>query len=332
MNLACFPKLRYTEGRTPIDKLSRFSKRINGPDIYIKRDDLLGLTGGGNKTRKLEFLVADALAKGADTLITCGAIQSNHCRLTLAAAVKEGLKCRLVLTEVVPNSYKPDAGGNILLYKLLGVEKTELVPWGTDMYEVMNNIAEELKEEGRTGYIIPMGGSNQLGTLGYVACAEEIIAQADEEGNAFTHIIVAAGSGGTQGGLLLGLHGCNRDIPVMGMCVLNDRKTQERLVRGIVERTGEYLGIDGAGLSEKISCPDEYLGAGYTVPTAEMVEAVKLLAGTEGILLDPTYSGKAMAGLIDLVKQGYFQKDDQVLFIHTGGIPGLYAAPAIFSV
>ena len=151
MNLAKFPRRRYTEGETPLEFLPRFTEALGGPNIYIKRDDLLGLSAGGNKTRKLEFLVADAMAQNADTLVTCGAVQSNHCRLTLAAAVKEGLKCRLVLEERVPGSYNPDASGNNFLFRLLGVEKIEVVPAGSDMMAAMQKVAEDLDREGRKG-------------------------------------------------------------------------------------------------------------------------------------------------------------------------------------
>ena len=154
MNLSQFPRRRYTEGQTPLEFLPNFTKALNGPNIYIKRDDLLGLTSGGNKTRKLEFLVADALAQGADTLITCGAVQSNHCRLTLAAAVKEGLKCRLVLEERVKGSYKPEASGNNFLFRLLGVEAIKVVPGGSNMLEEMKKIAGELAIEGRTIHLL----------------------------------------------------------------------------------------------------------------------------------------------------------------------------------
>ena len=178
MDLSRFPRRRYTAGETPIEFLPRFTQAVGGPNVYIKRDDLLGLTSGGNKTRKLEFLVADALAQGADTLITCGAVQSNHCRLTLAAAVKEGLKCRLVLEERVPGSYNPEASGNNFLFRLLGVEKIDVVPGGSDMMGAMRKVADALSKEGRKGYIIPGGGSNPIGATGYVACAQEIQAPA----------------------------------------------------------------------------------------------------------------------------------------------------------
>ncbi len=330
MNLARFPRRRYTKGRTPLERLTRFSQAIGGPNIYIKRDDLLGLTGGGNKTRKLEFLVADALAQGADTLITCGGVQSNHCRLTLAAAVKEGLKCRLVLSEIVPGSYNPEANGNVFLYHLLNVDKVKVVPWGTDLMAELQSAAAQAVNEGCKPYIIPMGGSNHLGTLGYIACAEEIMAQTFETGVNIDHIVLPGGSAGTHSGLLLGLYGNNCRIPVTGISVLNPKAVLENRISELVQQTAAYMKINVKIPQEEIVCVDKYIGPGYTLPTMEMVEAVKLLASTEGILLDPTYTGKAMAGLIGLAKQGYFKKDDNVLFLHTGGSPGLYANTSLF--
>ncbi|SMD02666.1 D-cysteine desulfhydrase [Sporomusa malonica] len=330
MNLARFPRRRYTEGRTPLERLTRFSQAIGGPNIYIKRDDLLGLTGGGNKTRKLEFLVADALAQGADTVITCGGVQSNHCRLTLAAAVKEGLKCRLVLDEMVPGSYNPEANGNVFLYHLLGVEKVKVVPRGTDLMSELQSTAAEAVAEGRKPYIIPMGGSNYLGALGYIACAEEIMSQTFEAGLDIHHIVLPGGSAGTHSGLLLGLYANSCHIPVTGISVLNPKVVLENRISELMQQTAAYMKINVKVPSDAIVCVDEYLGPGYTLPTAEMIEAVKLLASTEGILLDPTYTGKAMAGLIGLAEQGFFKKNDNVLFLHTGGTPGLYANTPLF--
>jgi D-cysteine desulfhydrase len=330
MNLARFPRRRYTEGQTPIEKLTRFSQAIGGPNIYIKRDDLLGLTGGGNKTRKLEFLVADALAQGADTLITCGGVQSNHCRLALAAAVREGLYCRLILSEIDPGSYHPEASGNVFLYNLLGVEKVKLVPWGTDLIGELQNAAAEAIADGRKPYIIPMGGSNHLGGLGYIACAEEIMAQTFESGLDIQYVVLPCGSASTYSGLLLGLHGNNCKIPVIGISVLNPKGVLENRISELTEQTADYMGVDIKVSREDIVCFDEYIGPGYTRPTAGMIEAVKLLARTEGVLLDPTYTGKAMAGLVDLAKQGFFRKNDNVLFLHTGGTPGLYAKVSLF--
>jgi D-cysteine desulfhydrase len=330
MDLKQFPRRRYTAGATPVEYLGNFSRAVGGPDIYVKRDDLLGLTGGGNKTRKLEFLVGDALARGADTLITCGAVQSNHCRLTLAAAVKEGLKCRLVLTEAVPGSYRPDASGNVFLYHLLGVERITVVPWGADLLTALAEAAAEAAAEGRRPYIIPMGGSNPIGALGYVACGQEIAAQAAETGLAFDNIVVAGGSAGTQGGLLLGLRSAGCAVPVTGMSVLNPRAAQEKLVFDLVTKTADYAGVAPRVAREEIVVRDEYLGPGYTLPTEAMVAAVKLLAATEGILLDPSYTGKAMAGLIDLARKGVFPAGSKILFLHTGGWPALFAHPELF--
>jgi pyridoxal phosphate-dependent enzymes, D-cysteine desulfhydrase family len=330
MNLAKFPRCRYTAGQTPIEHLARFSKIIGGPNIFIKRDDLLGLTAGGNKTRKLEFLVADALAQGADTLITCGAIQSNHCRLTLAAAVKEGLKCRLVLEERVPGSYKTEASGNNFLYHLLGVEAITVIPNGADRMQAMESVAAELIAVKRKPYIIPGGASNEIGTLGYVACAEEILAQAFERGVNFDSVVVTSGSTGTQTGLLVGFYGNNANINVVGICCGKEKSVQEDKIHILAEQVRTKLGIRESIPKEQIICFDEYVGPGYSLATQEMVEAVKLLARTEGILLDPVYTGKAMAGLIDLAKKGYFKSSDNVLFVHTGGSPALYAYTSAF--
>ena len=325
MHLARFPRRRYTVGPTPIEQVPNFSKALGGFNVYIKRDDLLGLTSGGNKTRKLEFLVADALAQGADTLITCGAVQSNHCRLTLAAAVKEGLKCRLVLEERVPKSYDPNASGNNFLFRLLGVEKVKVVPGGSDMMKEMESMADEVIGEGRKPYIIPGGGSNEIGATGYVACAQEILAQTFEMGLKIDYVVCASGSAGTHAGLVTGFYGCNSNIPVIGINVRRKKDEQEKAVYSLVQKTAKHVGIKGEIPREAVTCFDEYVGPGYSLPTPEMVDAIRLLARTEGILLDPVYTGKAMAGLIDLTKKGFFKKDDNILFIHTGGSPALYA-------
>ena len=324
MNLAKFSRRRYTEGRTPIEKLSRLSEELAGPTIYMKRDDLLGLAGGGNKTRKLEFLVAEALDQGADTLITCGAVQSNHCRLTLAAAVKEGLKCRLVLEERVPGSYNPQSGGNNFLFRLMNVEKIEVVPGGSDIMSAMQAAADEVASEGRKAYVIPGGGSNPVGATGYVACAEEILAQTFELGINIDQVVCASGSTGTHAGLITGFHGNNSNIPVIGINVSRPRDEQEQLVYDLVQQTAVHVGVQSDISVDAVRCYDEYVGPGYSLPTPEMAEAVRLLAGLEGILIDPVYTGKAMAGLIDLVRKGIFDKNENILFIHTGGSPALY--------
>ena len=325
MDLAQFPRRRYTQGKTPLEFLPRFTHALGGPNIFIKRDDLLGLTSGGNKTRKLEFLVADALAQGADTLITCGAVQSNHCRLTLAAAVKEGLKCRLVLEERVPKSYDPLASGNNFLFRLLGVEKSEVVPGGSDMAAAMRKEADELAAMGRKGYIIPGGGSDPIGATGYVACAQELQEQFFEQEQGIDRLVVASGSSGTHAGLLTGFEGCNMNIPIVGIGVSRDPQDQEPLVFDLAQKTADWVGVKQDISRETVVTFGDYWRPQYSVPNKKMVEAVNMLAQTEGILLDPVYTGKAMAGLIDLSRQGYFRKDENVLFVHTGGSPGLYA-------
>jgi D-cysteine desulfhydrase len=325
MNLARFPRRRYTEGWTPLHKLERLSTLLGGPEIYMKRDDLLGLAAGGNKTRKLEFLVADALAQGADTLITCGAVQSNHCRLTLAAAVVEGLKCQLLLEERVRGSYTPTGSGNNFLYRLLGVERVKVTPGGSPLLQIMGEMAEELKAQGRTAYVIPTGGSNPVGATGYVACAEETLAQLFELGIRIDRVVCASGSGGTHAGLVAGFCGSNSGIPVVGVNVSRKKGPQEELIYDLASRTAAHVGIPGALPRETVLCFDQYVGPGYSLPTPSMIEAVQMLARTEAILLDPVYTGKAMAGLIDLVRKGFFKKGEHVLFVHTGGAPALYA-------
>jgi D-cysteine desulfhydrase len=298
---------------------------MGGPHIFIKRDDLLGLAGGGNKTRKLEFLVAEALSQGADTLITVGAVQSNHCRLTLGAAVKEGMRCRLVLEQRVPDSYDPDASGNNFLFRLLGVEKVTVVDGGTDLAAAMEAEAEELATEGRMGYVIPGGGSNPRGALGYAACAQEILAQAFQRGIQFDHIVCASGSGGTHAGMLVGLRASGSSIPVTGISVRRPVEEQEELIGGLARETRAFLGLPTEPPEGELRIFDDYVGAGYSIPTDAMADAVRTFARTEGILLDPVYTGKAAAGLLDLIRKGHFRQGERVLFLHTGGSPGLYA-------
>lgn len=324
MNLSRFPRRRYTQYATPIEKLERLSTILGGPNIYMKRDDLLGLAGGGNKTRKLEFLMADALSKGADTVITCGAVQSNHCRLTLAAAVKEGLRCRLVLEQRVPGSYDRFAGGNNFLFHLLGVEAVHVVEGGSDMMAEMQKVADALKAEGRKPYIIPGGGSNEIGALGYVACAQEMLQQLFEMDLDIDHIIVTSGSAGTHAGVLTGITGQNAPIPVTGIGINRKKGPQTEAVYDLCYKLSAKLGLKNAPAKEDVVVFDDYIGEGYSRPTKEMIEAVKLVARTEAILLDPVYTGKAMAGMMDLIRKGYFDGTRNILFLHTGGSPALY--------
>lgn len=332
MDLSRFPRRRYTAGATPLEPLPRFSAWLAaacpggaGPEVWIKRDDLLGLAPGGNKTRKLEFLVADALAQGADTLITCGAPQSNHCRITLAAAVQEGLRCRFVIEERVPGSYHDDAGGNHFLFRLLGVEAITVVPAGTDMAAAMQRVADELAAQGRRGYIVPGGGSNAIGGLGYVACAQELQQQCFEQGLRFDELIVGSGSSGTHGGLVAGFLGNRIDLPLTGIGVSRDPGQQAPLVLQEAQAVCDLLGLGLTVPAAAVHCVGGYWQPKYSVPNARMVEAVQALARTEAILLDPVYTGKVMAGLIGLARQGRWRPGQRVLFLHTGGMPSLFA-------
>lgn len=326
MNLAKFSRRGYVTTPTPIEALPSFSKALGGKvNIFIKRDDLLPGCAGGNKTRKLDFCIADAIDNGADTIITCGAVQSNHCRLTLSWAVKEGLDCHLVLEERVKGSYSPEASGNNFLFHLMGVKSITVVPGGSNMMDEMQKVATGLKAQGKTPYIIPGGASNTIGATGYVACAQETLQQLFDMGLKIDHMVVPSGSAGTHAGIVVGMQGNNAGIPVSGINVSRTKADQEALVYKLVEATAERVGVATPIAKDAVECFDDYVGPGYSLPTDSMVEAVKLLASTEAILLDPVYSGKAMAGMIDLVRKGHFAEGSNVLFLHTGGSPALYA-------
>jgi D-cysteine desulfhydrase len=325
MDLSRFPRRRYSTGPTPLEFLPNFTRALGGPNVFIKRDDMLGLAPGGNKTRKLEFLVADALAQGADTLVTCGAPQSNHCRITLSAAIKEGLKCRFVIEERVPGSYRTTASGNNFLFRLFGVETTKVVPAGTDLLAAMQQVANELAREGRKGYLIPTGGSNALGGLGYVACAQELQQQFFDQQVRIDRVVVGSGSSGTHGGLLAGFLGNRIHIPIAGIGVSREPADQVPIVHKEAQAVCDLLELGIAVPKESVVCIGGYWQPKYSVPNAAMIEAVQMLARTEAILLDPVYTGKAMAGLIGMSRQGAFARGENVLFLHTGGATALFA-------
>ena len=332
MDLSRFPRRRYTTAPTPLEPLPRFTAWLAAqcpdgrrPDIWIKRDDQLGLFPGGNKTRKLEFLVADALAQGADTLITCGAPQSNHCRITLAAAVKEGLRCRFVIEERVPGSFRDDATGNHFLFRLMGVESLRVVPAGSDLPGEMQAEAKAVAALGRRAYTIPLGGSNAIGGLGYVACVQELLQQWFEQGVTMDHVIVGSGSSGTHGGMLAGFIGHRVAARLTGIDVSRDPEQQVPLVQSEARAVLDLLGVAADVPDDAVRCIGGYWQPKYSVPNARMVEAVQVLARTEGVLLDPVYTGKVMAGLIGLARGGAFEDGARVLFMHTGGLPALHA-------
>ena len=309
---------------TPIEPLVRLSGQLGGPRLFIKRDDCTGLATGGNKTRKLEFLVGEALAEKADMLVTQGAVQSNHVRQTAAAACRAGLKCHALLERRVADSGEAyEQTGNVFLDKVFGTT-LEFRPSGLNMNAEAQAVADRLSAEGHRPYFIPGGGSNATGALGYVSCAQEIVNQGHELGIQFDWLLMATGSTGTQAGLVAGFSALDHALPVMGISVRQPREKQVAAVHGLVNLTAERLGANTVPAS-KILVDDGYVGEGYGIPAASTLEAISLTAREEGILLDPVYSGKGMAGLIGLVRRGFFRPTDNVLFLHTGGASALFA-------
>ena len=320
MLLGKFPRVSLTHAPTPLEEMPRLTKALGGPRLLIKRDDCTGLAFGGNKTRKLEFLVGDALAQGADTVITAGAVQSNHCRQTAAAAAKLGLRCILVLTPSREKAYT----GNILLDEMLKAD-VRLVDGGEDVEPTFERVMEEVRDAGGNPYLIPIGGSNSIGAMGYVSLVEEMLYQANQRGTVIDYIVSATGSGGTQSGLIVGSRALNTGIRVIGIGVSRSKEESYARISRIAAETVERLGIQCSIAPDDIEVHDEYIGEGYGAVTPGMVEAVRMVAETEGIILDPVYTGKAMAGLIDLVRMGRFSSKDTVVFMHTGGTPALFA-------
>jgi L-cysteate sulfo-lyase len=310
---------------TPLEPMPRLSEYLGGPQIWVKRDDCTGLATGGNKTRKLEFSMAEALTQGADTIITVGAVQSNHVRQTAAAACKLGLRCEVLLEHRVTEPTDAYANsGNVLLDRIFGANLREY-PGGTDFGVAMAEVAAEIEARGGKPYLIPGGASNKVGALGYVNCALELVEQADTIDLSIDHLVTATGSAGTQAGLVVGLKAMRPEIPLLGIGVNVPKETQEERVYNLACETAEYIGKPGIVAREDVIANCDYVGEGYGIPTAGMNEAVLLLARLEGLLFDPVYSGKALAGMIDLVRKGEFAHAENIVFLHTGGAAALFA-------
>ncbi len=327
MSLDRFSRVNLANLPTPLESLPRFSKMIGGGvNLYIKRDDQTGLATGGNKARKLDFLLADALLKKADTVITAGAPISNHTRMTVSAARKLGLDALLVLIGDEPAEYE----GNLFLDELFGAELRFFPSPKAEPLAYINNIYREVSEElikrGRTPYVIPEGGSTALGELGYVHAVKEIKDQAETMGIHFDYIVVAKGSGGTMAGLVLGTKYYKLNTQVLGIAVSPRKTTTADLPRiaQLVNEASELIESDIKVSTDDISIYWDYTGEEYGIPTIECTKMIQLLAQTEGILLDPTYTAKTMAGFVDLLQKGYLTDNPTVLFIHTGGIPSLF--------
>jgi L-cysteate sulfo-lyase len=330
MHLARFPRIRLFPAPTPLEPLPNLSKHLGGPQIWIKRDDCTVVATGGNKVRKLEFLAGEALALGADHLITQGAVQSNHVRQTAAVAARLGMKFTALLEHRIDTNDRDYLNsGNVLLDRLMGAA-LEYRPGGTDMQAALEARADELRAAGQKPYAIPGGGSNRVGALGYVGCAQELMQQADEMGLKIDRVVHATGSSGTQAGLVVGLEGVNSGVRVLGIGVRAPKDRQEANVHKLAEATAEYCGVKGGIARSAVEANCDYVGAGYGIPTPGMAEAVTMLARMEGVLLDPVYSGKGMAGLIDLIRKGEIGKQETVVFIHTGGAVGLYGYNSFF--
>ena len=325
MLLSRHPRVSLAHLPTPLEFLPRLTDHLGGPKIFVKRDDCTGLGTGGNKTRKLEFLMAEARSFGDTTVITQGAVQSNHARQTAAAAARLGLKCELVFeTRVEGASAAYLQSGNVFLDKMFGA-RIRTVPKGTDMTAELDDVAEQLRKGGDVPYVIPGGGSNPTGALGYIDCAFELITQANRQNLVIDHLVHATGSAGTQAGLAVGLKATHANIPLLGIGVSAGREAQEQRVFELAMATATFVGAAGAVRREDIVCNCDYVGPGYGVPTQAMNEAVLLLARLEGLLFDPVYTGKALAGMIDLVRKGFFDDAENIVFIHTGGSAGLFA-------
>lgn len=315
-----FPRIELLGAPTPLEFLPRLSDFL-GRDIFIKRDDVTPLALGGNKLRKLEFLAADALREGADVLLTAGAIQSNHVRQTAAVAAKLGLKCVALLENpIATQSENYLTNGNRLLLELMDVEVV-MVEALTDPAAQLAEQAERLEAQGFRPYTLPVGGSNALGALGYVECAQEIVHQSEGVVD-FAAVVVASGSAGTHAGLAIGLEHLMPQTELVGVTVSRQRDEQLPKVDAIRQALASQLSVEAKA---PVTLWDDYFGPRYGEPNEEGTEAIKLLARLEGLLLDPVYTGKAMAGLIDGINQNRFRREGPLLFVHTGGAPALFA-------
>lgn len=330
MHLARFPRVRLFPTPTPLEKLENLSRHLGGPEIWIKRDDCTVVATGGNKVRKLEWLIGEARAQGAVHIVTQGAVQSNHVRQTAAVARRFGMTCTALLEHRIETNDRDYLhSGNVLLDKLFDCA-IEYRASGLDMNAEAEKKGEELRASGVKAYVIPGGGSNRVGALGYVSCAQELMQQADDMGLKIDRIVSATGSAGTHAGLVVGLQGVNAGVPVLGIGVRLPRDRQEANVFRLAEATADYVGVQGGIPRDSVEANCDYVGDGYGIPTQGMAEAVQILARLEGVLLDPVYSGKAMAGMIDLIRKGAIGKSERVVFLHTGGAVGLFGYTGYF--
>jgi D-cysteine desulfhydrase family pyridoxal phosphate-dependent enzyme len=322
MKLAALPKFPLAQLPTPLTPARNLSAALGGPEILIKRDDLTGLALGGNKTRKLEYLIADAQAKGATHVITMGAVQSNHCRQTAAAAKMAGLNCVLVMNA---SSDDPDIQGNLLLDHILGAE-TRIVTDKGQRQPMALQVEEELKAQGHIPYQIPGGGSNAIGASSYVAATYELMHQLIDQGASPSRLYTtSSASGGTHAGLALGAKLAGVPYEVHGVSIESKADHLKGIITPLANQTAEYLGLDIRLDESDVIIHDDYTGPAYGVATEECLEAIRLCARTDALLFDPVYTGKTMSGMIDHIRSGQIGSDETVVFLHTGGVPAVFA-------
>ncbi|MEZ5758748.1 MAG: D-cysteine desulfhydrase family protein [Emcibacteraceae bacterium] len=326
-------RLPLTSLPTSFYAMANLSAALGGPNIYIKRDDVMDLAHGGNKTRKLEYVFADAVNKGADTILTMGGIQSNHVRQTVAAAARFGFESHIFLNSPVPERKKAMlSGGNYLMDKIMGAH--EVIIDGDDdaVAAAMKQTEQDLIRQGKKPYVVPMGASNGLGSLGYMLAAREMMTQWDNMGISPSHIFLGTGSGGTHAGLLTGLrYFGNRDIKVVGISVSQPEEIKKQTVRDVLSQIRDVIDIPDTLVTEDdIIISGDYYGKAYAYPTDAANDAIRLLGATEGIILDPVYTGKAMAGMIDMIRNGKLENARDVVFLHTGGAPAIHTFADLF--
>ena len=326
-SIAKLPRVSLGNYPTPLMEARHLSAALGGPRIIIKRDDLTGLALGGNKCRKLEYVLADAQQRGIDTLITTGSSQSNHALQTAAAGRKLGMETYLVLAKGV----HVETQGNLLLHNILNsavniLDVADPCEMFTTLLKKMNELADELRSKGRNPLVIPAGAEVPLGTAGWVNAAEEIGQQLKEQKIDAQYVVLALGGGGTQAGLVLGFKQLKLPLDVVGISVLYKKKSKaiDEVVT-LVNEAAKLLALDVAVTPDEVTVYDDYIGQGYGIITDDCIEAIRLVAQAEGIFLDPVYTGKAMAGLIDLIRKGRFTPKDTVVFVHTGGLPAVFA-------
>ncbi len=313
-------KIGFAGFPTPLHKMPRLSRVLGGPRLFVKRDDMTDLAFGGNKARKLEFLFADAKNRGADMVISTGAVQSNCACMVAAAARRLGMKPVLVLVGKEPDVYD----GNLLLDKLLSAEIHFVNGYGSHVEDLMNSLADDFRAKGHKPYVIPVGASTPSTVPGYALAMEELVNQFKGIGEKIDYVVCACGTGGTQAGLVFGAKLLDVTAKILGASVFASKAGASKTISELVNGSAELLDVDVSVAPEDVVVFDDYIKEGYAILNQPVTKALKLVAKTEGIFIDPIYTGKAMVMLIDLIKKGYFKKDDNVVFFHTGGLPALF--------